>query len=418
MTFTDRTPSGVTEVTDVACSSNTTWIIADGKIYGCGENDSGQQSSGDTTDVLTFTDRTPSGVTEVTDVVCSFLYNNGGTTWILTDGKVYGCGKGNSGQQGSGGTSNVTTFTNRTPNGITAVTDVACSAGATWIIADGKVYGCGSGNTYQQSSGSTSNVKSFTQRGPPGSINIPTQLSPQNFTPIHLDPLNPLTPHINPLNPVPMQFIDYTAITGFDTWQMGGEDWMLATVTVGVDQYALALYYAGLTEPLVWDEDVHMVFDNGTLTVTNNGTSYTMDYTSIYYRGQGDYVLASNGYLRADSQFLAYATPTADSGALVKGTMTDNDLVSIADGSITLDDVVITSSEVEGYPGLSTMSAVTVQYDTDQTSTATSVILPKNVTVTISEDDEMYSTILDAIIIFVIVAILMGVIGLFAYTRS
>lgn len=247
------------------------------------------------------------------------------------------------------------------------------------------------------------------------------ELSPQinPLSPIHLDPLNPLMPHINPLNPVPMQFIDYTAITGFDTWQMGGEDWMLATVTVGVDQYALALYYAGLTEPLVWDEDVRMVFDTGTMTVENGGNTYTMTYKSLYFRGNGDYVLnTTGGYLKGDSQFLAYMTPTEDSGALVKGTLSDNTTVGIADGSITLGDAVITSSESGEYPGLFNMSSVSVQYDTDQTASASAIIMPKSVTVTVQQPDDMYGVLLDAVIIFVMVAILLAIVGMFVYTRS
>ena len=252
----------------------------------------------------------------------------------------------------------------------------------------------------------------------PGSMDIQqsSQLSPQinPLSPIHLDPLHPFIPI-----PIQPMSIDYTAITGFSTWQLGGEDWMLATVTVGVDQYALALYYAGLTEPLVWDEDVHMVFNSGTLTVENGGNTYTMTYKSLYFRGNGNYILnTTGGYLKGDSQFLAYAVPTTDSGVLVTGTLSENDMVSIADGTITLDDVTITSSESGEYPGLFSMSAIAVQYDTDQTASASAIIMPKSVTVTVQQPDDMYGVLLDAVIIFVMVAVLMAVVGMFVYTRS
>ena len=162
-TFTDRTPEEKT-VTQVASSENTTWIVTqDGKVYGCGQGNNGQQGSGDTTNVTTFTDRTPEGKT-VTQLACA-----NSTTWIITqDGKVYGCGANNNGQQGSGGTNNVTTFTDRTPSGKT-VTQVACNLYDTWFMTqDGKVYGSGQ-NTYgQQGSGNTTDVKTFTDRTPSG----------------------------------------------------------------------------------------------------------------------------------------------------------------------------------------------------------------------------------------------------------
>ena len=42
----------------LACTANTTWIVDDdGNLYGCGYNSNGQQGSGDTSNVLTFTKR-------------------------------------------------------------------------------------------------------------------------------------------------------------------------------------------------------------------------------------------------------------------------------------------------------------------------------------------------------------------------
>ena len=42
----------------IACSTDTTWYLTTtGDLYGCGSNNYGQQGSGDTTNVLTFTKR-------------------------------------------------------------------------------------------------------------------------------------------------------------------------------------------------------------------------------------------------------------------------------------------------------------------------------------------------------------------------
>ena len=50
--------------------------------------------------------------TKITGKVVAQVACSRATTWYLTaDGDLYGCGNGGSGQQGSGGTSNVTTFT-------------------------------------------------------------------------------------------------------------------------------------------------------------------------------------------------------------------------------------------------------------------------------------------------------------------
>ena len=336
--------------------------------------------------------------------------------YINTDGEVYAIGT-NTGQWGNGQTSGESTVFTRIWQSYNVDTDMIQFTGTVddsaisslFVTTEGIL--CCQGRNFSgwQGTGDTTNTTSTVEMTLPGAINIPTQLSPQNFTPIHLDPLSPITPHINPIIPIPIQsMIDYTAITGFSTWQMGGEDWMLATVTVGVDQYALALYYAGLTEPLVWDEDVHMVFDNGTLTVTNNGTSYTMDYSSIYYRGDGDYVLMATSATVLDSgNILAYGVPSEDSGALAKGSIGALEAVSIADGSVTLDGAAATYSDIEGFDEAKTLTAVVFGYDTDQTTDAVAVIVPASVSVTHTTENKMLTTIMDVIPIILLVGTLM-----------
>ena len=215
--FTDRTPEGKT-VTDIVATSNTTWLLtSDGKAYGCGGNTYKQQGDNSTTDVGVFTDRTPegkivsaifaysnitwlltsdgkafvcgdnqyykqghgsSGYGVFTDVTPSGktiteITTNGNTTWLLTsDGKAYGCGRNNYMQQGAGQgvTTDVNSFTDRTPEGKT-ITKISASSDTTWLLtSDGKAYGCGSNSSMQQGAGQgvTTNVGVFTDRTPEG----------------------------------------------------------------------------------------------------------------------------------------------------------------------------------------------------------------------------------------------------------
>ena len=87
------------------------------------------------------------------------LYNF--TTWYIDNNNdLYGCGD-NSGNQGTGDTSNVKTFTKRASN----VKEVSCSDQTTWYIDNNNdLYGCGSSEYGQQGSGNTNDVLTFTKR--------------------------------------------------------------------------------------------------------------------------------------------------------------------------------------------------------------------------------------------------------------
>jgi hypothetical protein len=90
----------------VFASSDTTWILTQNKeLYGCGYNGYGQQGSGDTTVVKTFTKR----ASNVKEVICS----NYATWYIDNNNNLYGCGNNGSGQQGSSDITKVLTFTKR-----------------------------------------------------------------------------------------------------------------------------------------------------------------------------------------------------------------------------------------------------------------------------------------------------------------
>lgn len=200
------------------------------------------------------------------------------------------------------------------------------------------------------------------------------------------------------------------------TWHAGGEDWMLCTVSTGQDQYALALFYAGATEPLLWDEDVTLTFSNGTLSGTNNGTPFTMTYTSIFYKGNGDYLLMTgDAYVMDDTNILGYAIPSAGNGLMVKGTVSSLTAENIG-GDITVGDAAVVSASTD-YDGVSTISEVSAAYNTDQTAICSSVIVPKKVTVTETVEDGTMKAILSVIPLVLIVGLVLAIAGTVLYKR-
>ena len=156
LTFTKR----ASNVKDVACSEYTTWYIDNNNnLYGCGNGSYGQQGSGGTSNVKTFTKR----ASNVKEVVCSaYTTRDEYTTWYIdNNNNLYGCGTGSSGQQGSGGTSDVLTFTKRASN----VKEVVCSEYTSWYIDNNNnLYGCGYNGSGQQGSGDKTDVLTFTKR--------------------------------------------------------------------------------------------------------------------------------------------------------------------------------------------------------------------------------------------------------------
>ena len=147
-----------TDVDQVVCSSNTTWVIrTDGTLWGCGQDSNGQQGSGSYSQnkyVYPFTQR----LTDIKQVVCTDA-----VTWaIKTDNSLWGCGINTYGQQGSGDTNSVATFTKRLED----VKHVDCRGGNTTfaVKTDGTLWGCGRNNYGQQGSGDENNVLTFTER--------------------------------------------------------------------------------------------------------------------------------------------------------------------------------------------------------------------------------------------------------------
>ena len=143
--FTQRLPTE--NIKDVVNENYESWAITtDGKLFGCGNNEKGQQGSGDTTDVLTFTQRLSDQ--NIANVTSSLPF--GDTTWaITTDGKLFGCGANESSQQGSGDITEVLTFTQRLSD--QKIKDVITRENVTYVLTDdGKLYTCGLNDNGQQ----------------------------------------------------------------------------------------------------------------------------------------------------------------------------------------------------------------------------------------------------------------------------
>ena len=88
------------------CSDDTTfYLTTTGELYGCGNNQYGQQGDGTTTNVGTFTKRAEN--------VEKIYISRFSTFYLTTTGELYGCGGNVRGQQGDGTTTEVRTFTKK-----------------------------------------------------------------------------------------------------------------------------------------------------------------------------------------------------------------------------------------------------------------------------------------------------------------
>ena len=191
------------EAGKLVCTGSTTWIIDDdGNLYGCGYNSNGQQGSGDTSNVLTFTKRaenvksvqaistatfyltnddelytagmnvagkydTTTFILKKTNVDSYNITNN--NFWVLTkDGELYGAGANFYGQLGSGKNGKGTDdwiLRKRAEN----VKSFFSGGSTTWYIDNNNdLYGCGNNNYNQQ--GLDVPVKDKNQHYPPYAI--------------------------------------------------------------------------------------------------------------------------------------------------------------------------------------------------------------------------------------------------------
>ena len=128
------------KIAQVAVSNVSTWILTkSGDLYGCGRGETGEQGTGNSSNVYVFTKR----MTDVKKVFCSRYSDLGNTTWVIKkDGTLWGTGYATYGQQGDGNTSthSVYTFTQR----MTDVKDAFVYNTMTWVIKnDNSLWGSG-----------------------------------------------------------------------------------------------------------------------------------------------------------------------------------------------------------------------------------------------------------------------------------
>ena len=148
----------VGDVKDIAGSARTSWYVTrNGDLYGCGKNNYGQQGANNTTTMGVYIKR----ASNVKEVLVNHFSEGEITCYVSINNELYMCGRNDLGQQGSGDTTMVKTFTKRAEN----VKKVVTRTSATWYLTnDGDLYGCGKNNYGQQGSGDTTNVLTFTKR--------------------------------------------------------------------------------------------------------------------------------------------------------------------------------------------------------------------------------------------------------------
>lgn len=139
-------------IEQVAISNVCTWVLTKaGDLYGCGRGQSGEQGNGGSSDILTFTKR----MTNVKKVFCSRYTDIGCTTWALKkDGTLWGTGYATYGQQSDDNinTHNVYSFTQR----LTDVKDAFVYSTMTWALKnDDSLWGTGDNTGGQMGIGST-----------------------------------------------------------------------------------------------------------------------------------------------------------------------------------------------------------------------------------------------------------------------
>ena len=289
------------------------------------------------------------------------------------------------------------------------IAKIVCSNYTTWsVTTDGKLFGCGNGQYGQQGNGNTNGISTFTQRGPAGSVNIPVAIQPLNVLPNN--------PHLNPAPMLLLNNVSSENIVGTDyTFHAGGTGWLLCTVSVGQDQYALALFSSDLQSPLLWDEDTALMFSNGTMTAENGGSTYTMTYTDIYFEGNGEYVLTTGtANVLSDTQLIGFSIPSPGDAVQVTGVL-NNMTAAMLGGSSTVGTVTATAEDTD-YDEVKNITAISVAYNSDS-AVCSSLIAPKKVTVTETVENETMKAILSIVPLVMIVGLMLAVVGTVLYKR-
>ena len=287
----------------------------------------------------------------------------------------------------------MTTFTDRTPTGVT-VTQVASSQYTTWLLdSTGHVWGCGQNSYGQQSSGSTDGVTTFTGRGPPGSINI-----------------QPVT-----LFSTPMAFGAPLTATPI-TWHAGGEDWMLTTSDV------LTLYHASISTPMVWDSDTQITIANGHITATYNGSDVVLDVQSVYYRttdnpnataSKAKYVITDGtGYIYEDGSIIAFGM-IDDAVIEAKGPLNSVTMVNLYGAT----DPGFNTEAESPHEGILNVTSMTIS-DGATTGTPMAVIIPDAVQYIEMAPDETMQAVVGLIPLLLVIGIVVAIVGMMFIRRE
>jgi len=134
-------------------------LMTDGTIYGTGLNDSGQLGTGNTTNRNTLTLMTNSTGKTPVSVACGQNY----TIVLMSDGTIFGTGLNTSGQLGTGNTTNTNTLTLMTNNTGKIPQSIYCGSLHTIVLmTDGTIYGTGRNNEGQLGTGNTTNTNTLT----------------------------------------------------------------------------------------------------------------------------------------------------------------------------------------------------------------------------------------------------------------
>lgn len=192
------------------------------------------------------------------------------------------------------------------------------------------------------------------------------------------------------------------------TYLAGGSDWMLCSMVTDQNENALVLYSEDLTEPLVWTDDlVILTFSNGVMAVEKDGTDYEISYTSIFFKGNGKYILLNDtAYVTESTLILGYAM-TDDGMIGASGTM--NSMTPFTMSGITLGDATAITEESE-YEDVYLLSGVDIGYGSDSTASCTSIILPKSVNAVVTVEDTTLPPLLWVIPVLILAGIVLFIV--------